>query len=185
MAKKKGNFFMGLLALSLVLGLLSGPAWGESTTTVGGSTAARLNFQINIPTILSLQVGTSGANVDTVSCGLVNIPGSGGVAMNSSGANPVPVNVAAVVPAGQAVRLTANSNTPMTNGSETINFDQITCAAGGAFSAYTFNNAATQPLDSFTGSGLRQGTYAFTYANTEYHGTGTYNGQVTYTLTSP
>ncbi len=61
MGKKKGNFFMGLLALSLVLGLLSGPAWAESKlTTVGGSTSARLKFQINIPTILSLQVGSTG-----------------------------------------------------------------------------------------------------------------------------
>ena len=134
MGKKKGNFFMGLLALSLVLGLLmSGPVLAESNFAVGGSTTARLNFQINIPTILSLQVGSAGATVDTVSCTLANIPGAGGVPMNSSGANPVPVQVAAVVPAGQAVRLMANSNAPMTNGTETINFDQITCAAVGVY----------------------------------------------------
>ena len=184
MGNKKVHFFMGLLALSLVLGLLSGPALAESNFVVGGSTTARLNFQINIPTILSLQVGSINATVDTVACTLANIPGSGGVAMSSSGANPVPVNVAAVVPAGQAVRLMANSNTPMTNGTENINFDQITCAAVG-FTSYTFNNNAAQPLDSFTGSGLHTGSYAFTYANTLYPGTGTYNGQVTYTLTSP
>ena len=178
----KKNFFMGLLALSLVLGLLSGPAFGESTTSVTNSTQARLNFQIVIPTILYLQVGSIGqGNIDQFSCTLNKFPGAGSIPMSCAGSSTVPVRVTVLAASGQPVKLTADSSTKMGG---TIPFTEITCAAGGVFSTYTFNNGVLA-LDSFTGSGLRQGTYAFTYANTQYHGTGTYTGQVTYTLASP
>ena len=190
MSKRKAHFIMVLLALSLVLGLLSAPVYGESNLSPpnGNSTTARLNFQITIPTILYLQVGSPGTGaIDTVSCSLSTIPGSGPVAMTSTG--PATVRVAAVVPAGQAVKLEANSLTPLSAGvGQNILFSRISCAASGDFTSYTFNNTNNQGLENFTGSGNRAGTYAFTYANadpTDYYPAGTYTGQVTYTLASP
>jgi hypothetical protein len=187
MKKRNAHCLMVLLALSLVLGLLSAPVYGESNvaTGAGASPTARLNFEIRIPTILYLQVGSVGTGVvDTVSCDLTNIPGSGAVPMTTTG--PSTVRVAAVVPSGQAVRLLANSQTPLTaGGGNNILFSKISCAASGNFSNYTFNDTNNQVLDTFTGSGNRLGTYAFTYANDTFYATGTYTGTVTYTLASP
>jgi hypothetical protein len=190
MNKRNTHFTKGLLALSLVLvlGLLSGPVYGESNTAVGGtSPTARLNFEIRIPTILYLQVGAVGNGaVDTVSCNLSNIPGSGAVPMTSSGPNTV--RVAAMVPTGQSVRLLANSLTPLSAGAgNNILFSRISCTANGDFTSYTFDDSNAQVLNTFTGSGDRNGTYAFTYANaaTDYYPAGTYTGTVTYTLASP
>lgn len=182
------KFFTSLVLLALLVGLGGGQAvWAESNLAVGGSATSRLDFRITIPTILYLQVGTVGAVVDVVSCTLANIPGTGAVAMTSSGTNPVPVRVAALVPAGAAVRLLANSSTSLNfgGGLTPIPFDQISWVATGAFTSGTFNNNAAQVLNTFAGSGNRTGTYAFSYANANYYGTGIYTGRVTYTLSSP
>jgi len=185
---KAKKFFMGVAILALLVGLGGGQAvWAESNLAVGGSATARLDFQITIPTILYLQVGTVGGVIDVVSCTLANIPGTGPVAMTSSGANPVPVRAAALVPAGQTVRLLADSSTPLNfgGGLTPINFDQISWVGTGAFASGTFNNNAAQVLNTFTGSGDRNGTYAFSYANLNYYDSGIYTGRVTYTLSSP
>jgi hypothetical protein len=182
------KFFTSLVLLALLVGLGGGQAvWAESNLAVGGSATARLDFRVTIPTILYLQVGTVGAVVDVVSCTLANIPGTGAVAMTSSGTSPVPVRVAALVPAGAAVRLLANSSTALNfgGGLTPIPFDQISWVATGAFTSGTFNNNAAQVLNTFAGSGNRTGTYAFSYANANYYGTGIYTGRVTYTLSSP
>jgi hypothetical protein len=187
MKKRNAHCLMVLLALSLVLGLLSAPVYGESNvaTGAGASPTARLNFEIRIPTILYLQVGSAGTGaVDTVSCNLTNIPGTGAVAMTTTG--PSTVRVAAVVPTGQNVRLLANSQTPLTaGGGNNILFSQISCAATGNFTSYTFNDSNAQVLDTFIGSGDRNGIYNFTYANDTFYAAGTYTGTVTYTLASP
>jgi hypothetical protein len=184
---KSKKFLIALALLALLVGLGSGPAaWAESDLAIGGTATAHLDFQITIPTILYLQVGTVGATIDVVSCSLTDIPGTGAVAMTSSGSNPVPVRAAALVPSGQAIRLLADSSTPLNNGAGgTIPFDQISWTAGGSLSSGTFNNNAAQVLDTFNGSGNRAGTYSFTYANANYYDTGTYNGTITYTLSSP
>ena len=130
---KSKKFFMGLAILALLVGLGGGQAvWAESNLAVGGSATARLDFSVTIPTILYLQVGTVGATIDVVSCTLANIPGTGAVAMTSGGANPVPVRVAAMVPAAAAVRLLANSSTALSNGGGgTIPFDPDFLDCGG------------------------------------------------------
>jgi hypothetical protein len=106
--------------------------------------------------------------------------------MTSSGANPVPVRCAGLVGAGATMTLAANSNTALNNGAGgTINFDQISWTGTGSFGSDTFNNGIAQQVAQFTGSGNRTGTFSFTYANANYYDTGTYTGQVTYTLSSP
>lgn len=183
---KKSLVSIALLVLVFGLGEKQ-LVWAESNTVLGGSVNARLDFQITIPTILLLQIGTAGATIDVVSCALTDLPGTGAVAMTSSGANPVPVRAAALVAAGAPVRLLANSATALSNGAGgTIPFDQISWTSGGVpFSSGAFNNDAAQVLDTFTGSGNRIGSYTFSYANLNYYDTGTYTGRVTYTLATP
>lgn len=173
--------------MTLLIGLGGGQAvWAESNEVVGGSASARLDFSITIPTILYLQVGTEGKIVDTVSCTLSKIPGTGAVAMQSNGANPVPVRIAAMMPAGQKIQLLADSSNPMTNkDGAKMPFDEISWAGGGEFSSGTFDNNTAQVLDTFGGSGNHVGSYIFSYANANYYDSGIYNGQVTYTLSSP
>lgn len=177
------------LILGLCLALLfcyAASAKAESSSSGGTPTTARLDFRITIPTILYLQVGTLGATVDRVTFPVIDLPGTGLVAGTSSGANPVPVRVAALVSAGTPVTLRANSSTALTDGSgNNIPFSEISWTATGNFAGNTFNGAASQQLDQFTGPGNRTGTYSFDYANANYYPAGTYNGQVTYTLSAP
>jgi hypothetical protein len=176
------------LILGLCLALLfcyAGSAMAESSQSTGAPTSARLDFRVTIPTILYLQVGTVGATVDRVSFTVADLPGTGAVAGTSNGANPVPVRVAALVGAASTVTLRADSSTALTDGSNTIPFDQVSWTASGSFTGNTFNGTANQQLDQFTGAGNRTGNYTFSYANANYYPAGTYNGTVTYTLSSP
>lgn len=176
---------MAFLAVagSLVVGKL---AWAESRLQVGGgSPQARLDFRVTVPTMLYMQIGTVGATVDRITFTLNNIPGTGEVQGTSSGTYPVPVRAAGFLPRGQTMTIRANSSVPLTNGSENIRFDNIRWTATGNFTSSRFTNAANQQVRRWTGSGNRTGTYRFYYDNDEYHGSGTYNGRVTYTLSSP
>jgi len=179
----------GTLVFSLCLALLfcyASAARAESSSSSGTPTVAHLDFRITIPTILYLQVGTSGATLDLVTFTVANLPGTGPVAGTSSGANPVPVRVAALVGAAATATLRADSSTALTDGaSHNIPFNQISWTATAPFTSNTFSGAANQQLDQFTGPGDHQGTYSFSYANANYYPTGTYNGAVTYTLSSP
>lgn len=184
---KAKKFFMGLAILALLVGLGGGQAvWADSKLAVGGgSPTVNLKFSVDIPTILYLQVGTVGT-VDTVSCILSNIPGTGAVTMKSSGENPVPVRVAAMVPAGQKIQLLADSSNPLINkAGAKMPFGEISWKGGGSFSGGTFDNGSAQVLDTFGASNYYKGDYDFAYANANYYDSGTYNGQVTYTLALP
>ena len=179
------NFLMVFLTIVAALGTTE-MAWAESRLQAGGaSPQARLDFRITLPTLLYLQIGTTGATVDRITFTLNNIPGTGAVQGTSSGTYPVPVRAAGFVPRGQTMTIRANSSVPLTNGSENIRFDNIRWTATGNFTSGRFNDTANQSVRSWTGSGNRTGTYRFYYDNDEYHGSGTYNGQVTYTLSSP
>lgn len=182
MRKDYKTFILAVLATFLVMGLLSAPALAESNSGAA-SAQARLDFQITIPSILYLQVGTDGAIVDLVSCTLTQTPGTGAVAMTSSGSNPVPVIMRALVASGQTVNLTADSSSGLNGGA--MPFSEISWAAGGVLSNGTFNNGVAQPLYNFAGPGEHIGDYAFSYANANFYPTGTYNGTVTYTLSTP
>jgi len=162
-----------------------GSANAESSSSGGAATSVHLDFRVTIPTILYLAVGTTGATIDRVSFTVPDLPGTGAVAGTSSGTNPVPVRVAALVGAASTVTLRADSSAGLSDGSgHTIPFTEISWSASG-FTGTTFSGANNQQLDQFTGPGNHTGTYAFSYANANYYPTGTYNGAVTYTLSSP
>lgn len=181
------NFLMVFLTIAATLGTTE-MAWAESRLqTGGGSPQARLDFRSTLPTLLYLQLGSTGATLDRINVTPNNIPGTGEVQGTSSGTYPVPVRAAGFVPRGQAMTIRANPSAPLTNGSENIRFDNIRWTATGNFTSGRFNNTADQQVRRRTGSGNRTGIYRFFYDNDEYqyHGSGTYNGQVTYTLASP
>lgn len=56
-------------------------AWAEANLQVGGgSPQAHLDFRLSVPTILYLQVGTTGATIDRITFAINNIPGTGDAA---------------------------------------------------------------------------------------------------------
>lgn len=179
----------GTLVFGLCLALLfcyAGSAKADSSQSTGAPTSAHLDFRVIIPTILYLAVGNTGATIDRVSFTVADLPGTGAVAGSTNGPSPVPVRVAALVGASATVTLTANSSTALSDGAgHSIPFTDISWTASGLFTGNTFSGAAAQQLNQFTGPGDRTGTYSFTYANNTYYPTGTYNGTVTYTVSSP
>jgi len=189
MRKRKMSRLLILVLCAAQLFCYVSLANAESSQSNGAATTARLDFRITIPTVLHLQVGTVGATRDLVTFAVTDLPGTGAVAGVSSGANPVPVRVAALIGPAATVTLRADSSTPLTNGSTTIPFSEISWTAGGSggFTSGAFSGGANQQLDQFTGPGSRTGTYSFSYANTTYYPAtvAPYNGTVTYTLTSP
>ena len=173
------------LLMLLSAALLSQAAWAESSSRVGsGSLQARLQFSVTIPSILYLQVGSTGATIDTISFDVVTPVGTA-VEGYSSGAYPVPVRAAILVPGNQRAELSADSHTPLTNGVQTISFNHIDMTATGAFSSRNFNSQPSQHLDFFRGSGNNLGAYRFFYDNNAAQPSGIYTGRVTFTLSSP
>ena len=89
MKKMHGTLVLGL-CLALLFCYASGAKAEEDWGLLGATAVVRLDFRINIPTILYLQVGTAGALVDRVSFTVADIPGTGPVTGTSSGPNPCP-----------------------------------------------------------------------------------------------
>jgi hypothetical protein len=159
-----------------------GEASPETDQAVGGSAQVSLDFQVQVPTILWLRVGSLGATVDQITFTVNDVPGTGAIAQNEAA---VTVRAAGFVGNGSTMTLAANSSTAMTDGTDTIPFDEISWTATGDFSNGTFNNGAAQQIDQFSGSGDRNGTYTFSYDNDTYYPAANYDGTVTYTLSSP
>ena len=171
------------LAILCILCFTS-PVMAESDVAVGGSAQAHLDFRVNIPPILFLQVGTLGATIDRITFDVNQLPPTA-IPGVSSGANPVPVAATGLVSAGSTITLTADSSAPLTDGTDSIPFTEISWSATGDFSGGTFSGAAGHMVDQFTGSGDYTGTYTFSYANSIPRPSSIYDGQVTYTLSSP
>lgn len=183
---RKDTKYLILMIAIIATFCYTGIALAESDMAIGGGDAeADLDFQIVIPTILYLQIGTTGATEDTITFNIDDIPGTGAIAGTSSGANPVPVRAAGFVPDGSTMTLEADSSTALTDGTNTIPFDEISWTATGDFTGGTFSNAADQQLDQWNDSGNRTGTYSFSYDNDTYYPASTYSGTVTYTLSCP
>ncbi|MBW2040251.1 MAG: hypothetical protein JRI46_11815 [Deltaproteobacteria bacterium] len=179
--KKIGKILVIGLAIAVSL-CFTAPVSAESDLAIGGPASVDLDFQITIPTILYLQVGTAGATIDTVTFTVDDLPGTGAVAQNEAA---IYVRAAGFVGSGSTMTLSSDSSSALTNGTDKIPFDEISWAATGDFAGGAFDNGAAQKLDQFTGSGNRTGTYTFSYDNDTYYPTGTYTGTVTYTLSSP
>ena len=138
---------------------------------------------IQVASQLTLRIGSSGSTIDRVRFSVSQLPGSGPVAGVSSGTNPVPVRATSSPSSARKV-LTADSSVSLSKGADTIPFTQISWVGTNNVPSGTFTGSSSQQIFSTT-TQINSGTMSFSYANTVYVPPGTYNGRVTYTLSSP
>ncbi len=192
-----------LLAVALIAGSLGASnAFAESritalpgTATGAMSATARLDFQILVPKILYLKVGTAGAAIDTVqfSVGLTGItvptndavfagPPSGAFTTTATG-NAVGVNL--WTNNGSATLGCAGA--ALTSGSNSIALTAITVtnAAAGGLAHPGGSLACTTANRGSAGFNNLSDTWTFAYAPATLPAAGNYTTQVTYTATNP
>jgi len=176
---------LSFLVIAAIFSYVDSAGAGSDRAPGGGACSVDLDFEIQIQTIMFLQLGDTESEVESIEFVVNDLPGTGVVSGSSSGASSVPVRATAVVPPGQIINLIADSSTALTSGISTIRFDQVSWTATGDFMGNVFDNELSQQLDQFKGSGSRCGKYEFFYNNDTYYPAGTYAGTVTYTLSSP
>ncbi len=175
------------------------------------STAARLDFTINIGKFVFFRVGTgayptASGTIDTVAFALqptipggAVTPGNGSnVAVNWSGAAPTTsvtgtnTSVAVEVRSnGGTVSLTAAMTTALASGANTIPASQIQLATSDAnLPAPSVPNTGTGPAVSVVATAFaglvtqRSANWTVSYANTATPAAGLYTGQITFTATT-
>jgi hypothetical protein len=86
---------------------------------------------------------------------------------------------------GGAVTLTVRATDHLRSGVNTIPAGNITWTATGAgFTGGTLSSTVSQPVGSWTGSGVRSGTVSFRFLNLWSYATGTYTLTMTFTLSA-
>lgn len=184
--------FKKITILALITGLIltfgMSKALADQSSGVGPQTV-RLNFAVNIPTVLFLRVGSPGVGViDTVTFNVTDFPPPEGTQATVAGTpGDIILRVGAMTPATQNLFLLANSSVDMMSGSDHLPFTTITYTLGGAdFSgSAAFDSTTNQQLWTSTGPGFRDGTMNFTYDNSTPYATGNYTGYVDFTLSAP
>jgi hypothetical protein len=166
-------------------------AQAESNFTTGNganiTATARVNFSVNIPKFVLLQVGTAGTgNIDlidfavpaaNVGLGPPPVAGTGG---NLTGGS---VTVRVLGNNGDMTLGAVSGNPNLLSGTDTIPWTQIAVATSGPVHPPINGAAAT-----YTATGKvvnANGNWTYSYLNSVTPPAGTYTGQVTYTATTP
>lgn len=195
------------LALSCALVPL---AQAESSVATGGTgsltTSAKLDFQVVIPRVLFLQVGTGPTNTLTANTtvnGIVyNVPlasvgsGTAVAATPASGDLGDGKVTAKVVSNAGDVSLTSTTTGALSSGTNTIPYSQITTATNNAslpapVLVAAGGTSAAVSIPAVTGVVNRSAEWTYSYSNTvvvpagTYGGVNTQNSRVTYTATTP
>lgn len=187
MNKSSALLLRSALVLAMATPLL---ASAESDITIGtGSAAARLNFQVVIPRVLYLAVGTGNtALTDTATIDTLTFDYSANAADVGSGTDSAAQNVSVRVLGnnGQITLAAAGSGTGLTNGADVIPWTEILATSS---DAANFNvpavGANTAPVLNSGKLTNRTATWAYSYSNSTVAAPGTYTGQVTYTASMP
>jgi hypothetical protein len=204
-----------LARATAVLGALAvvQPAVAESNFQTGSGTVnatARLDFQITIPKVLYLRVGTGSAypgtlaSVGTVDLITFTVPaasvGSGTAIAGTGGDLSGGVVTAAVIGNNGTITLNAAASGALSNGAgDSIDYTQIvttpsTLTSATALAAPTLANGTSANVTISPPSGkvvVRDARWTYSYANTVTPAAGTYggvnvnNGRVTYTASMP
>lgn len=193
-----------LLAAALVAALpLAAHAESDVNTGSGALTAtARLDFQVVVPKILFLQVGTGTSLADNTNIDLLTftVPAASvgtGTPVAATGGNAGPSGVTArLVGNGGNITLASSTVGALNNGvaAETISFAQISSSSSNASlpAPALADGASTAVTVNATNKVVNQtATWTYSYANTvtpaagTYGGAGTNNGRVTYTASLP
>lgn len=173
---------------------------------VAGADAATIVIG-NGPGRLIVQIGTSGGTVNEVDFSVPGASVGSGTAVTSSAIVPAsptcPANTVLIDVQARSQRnrqrvatLSADSSIPLSSGTSTIPFTQVswtTSTPGGSaclnapttIPSGTFTGSAGQPLISFTTSRRACACAQFTYLNQSIVSAGTYTGRVKYTLAMP
>jgi hypothetical protein len=185
----KSVILKSAIALALAAPLL---ASAESELTIGGgSAAARLNFQVVIPRVLYLSVGTGNATLaDNTTIDQLSYDYSGNVAAIGNGTDSAAQNVSVRVLGnnGQIAIGAVGTGTGLVSNlapADIIPWSEILASS----STPTFNapavGASANPTLTAGKVTNRTATWSFAYSNTNIPAPGTYTGQVTYTATMP
>jgi hypothetical protein len=186
---KKSIVLKSALALALAAPLL---ASAESDLTIGtGSAAAKLNFQVIIPRVLFLAVGTGNATLaDNTTVDLLTYDYSTNVGAIGNGTDSAAqaVNVRVLGNNGQIAVGAVGTGTGLVSSlapADIIPWTEILATS----STPTFNapavGSSANPTLSAGKVTDRTATWNFAYSNTNIPAPGTYTGQVTYTATMP
>jgi hypothetical protein len=207
MTTHRSTLIKGFVAAAAALTVLGHPgAHAESTygySPTGGavSASAKVNIQVNVPKLILLRVGTSGATIDTVTLSALPNPGiPGGVAAaaltagNSQASDwdgTAPVLAAAPSAAVSAFAWT-NATGAVLNGALTglaspagVTGTMIIVASSGALE-HPGNNLANNVTKNFGPNAVATGTwtYSITSADLATVPAGQYTGQMTYTASA-
>ncbi|PKO26569.1 MAG: hypothetical protein CVU36_23720 [Betaproteobacteria bacterium HGW-Betaproteobacteria-9] len=186
---KKSLFIKTAVALALAAPLL---ASAESDLEIGtGAAAARLNFQVVIPRVLFLAVGTGNATladngtIDTLTYDYSANPADVGSGTDSAAQG---VNVRVLGNNGQIAIAAAGSGAGLVSdldAADIIPWSEILATSSvGAFAAPAVGASANPTLSAGKVTN-RTAIWNYAYSNTAVAAPGTYSGQVTYTATMP
>ncbi|MCU0926463.1 MAG: hypothetical protein MUF44_10615 [Hydrogenophaga sp.] len=185
----KSLILKSVIAVSLAVPML---ASAESDLTVGaGPAAARLNFQVIVPRVLYLAVGTGNATLaDDTTVDLLSYDYSGNVAALGNGTDSAAqaVNVRVLGNNGQIQIAAAGSGTGLVNSlipAEVIPWTEILATSSAATFAVPAVGGTANPTLSAGRVTNRTAVWNFAYSNSVIPAPGTYTGQVTYTATMP
>jgi hypothetical protein len=180
---RRGKLFIraGLVTILLVNLVLFQwtPAWSRDVATQS------ITITLAAPIFVILQIGSPGSTIDRVSFQVANLPGSGPVRGQSTGAYPVSIQTNGWLTSSGTVFVTADSSQPLNDGlGNSIPFNQISWLGSLQMPGGRFNGTVSQTvLQQSVGRRFNlQGSMDFFYDNTLYLPSGTYNGRVTYTL---
>jgi len=135
---------------------------------------------------IRLRVGAAGVTISLVTFTLTASNAGNGTAINGTPNITIIAEARGLVADSRNATLTVNSSAAMISGADAIPMSVISWTTNdAAFPVGTFSGGVGQVLTTFQNSRTRTTAHTFRYANTQIFPAGTYNGQVTYTLSMP
>jgi hypothetical protein len=158
------------------------PAFARVDVSTDSAAQIEMNMRLEIPTNLSLRIGTKGSQVDTVRFNVTGLPEA---QPRVEGDLHPTIEISSNLPTG--CDLSADSTGGLKGAAAKIPFTAISFEGTGALSSIkgTFNATADQKLQRLAGKGKRQGAMRFVYNNTYKYPPGIYMGTVIFTLSTP
>lgn len=195
------NLKHSLLAAALVAIAAPLAAQAESNAVSSGSATARVDFQITVPPLLLLRVGSDASTINLIDFNVTaaQLQAGGPVAATAASGDVGNGTVTARVLGNNGqVSLRADSNGALNNGNgDTISYAQIATASSNAAVlpapalADGVGTAVNVPLTSGTKITNATAQWTYSYSNSALVPSGTYggvdirNGRVTYTASMP
>lgn len=173
-------------AITKLLPVISAAA-GLLTVYCGDTKAVVITLHDRTQPQITLQVGSPGNQIDTVTFAVPNTNTGDGTPIKGAIAITINLGIRATAAKPITAFLTVDSSTPLNNGQgSTISVTQISwVASDGSIPSGTFAGSGDQLLASYTNSVRVIDRHTFYYANDTVYDAGTYTGQVTYTWFVP